>query len=60
MSGGKAGSPAGQPRWGANPAFPTLSFPDCSISCTLKTFLAEITPKFDQLRVRKAGLPPLL
>ena len=25
-SGGKAGSPAGQPRWGANPALPTQSF----------------------------------
>jgi hypothetical protein len=26
QSGGKAGSPAGQPRWGANPAFPTTSW----------------------------------
>jgi hypothetical protein len=26
VSGGKAGSPAGQPRWGANPPFPTMRF----------------------------------
>jgi hypothetical protein len=59
-SGGKAGSPAGQPRWGANPAFPTLRLWSCSIASALKAFPTGNYVNSIQLEVRKVGLPPLL
>src|SRR2546422_3728638 len=36
---GKAGSPAGQPRWGANPTFPTAH---CSVECFLLELLGGL------------------
>jgi hypothetical protein len=45
-NGGKAGSPAGQPRWGAKPAFPTLSLSELSLTSSnerpFKAALAEL------------------
>ena len=68
---GKAGSPVGHPRWGANPAFPTWRLLLLILPSTLKAFSSlEIKPEshstkklsrsIEQLMVRKVGLPPLL
>src|SRR6185295_15698281 len=54
---GKAGSPAGQPRWGAKPTFLTLRLSAFSIESHVESLAGEITTHCNHLSVRKAGLP---